>query len=168
MPDPDPDLAEWDAPPQTIAEMRVQKLVDAYAHGRIRCKKDIERLAKACGSGAKVFVVEKLARSDNIKTRIGQEVQFRALAMVAQRLDDINEMAKTKGWAFKALAQIATIIPVGGVSITQNTLVDARISGSTASVQASARQFWERVRAERSGMKLIDVASEPAEIKEGV
>lgn len=152
MSEPEPD--GWEEPPQTLGEKSDMLLADALAHGRIRCKRDLERLARTIQRP--LYVVERKARSHKVKALMGEEIQYRALCHVAQRLDKIAKIADTKGWAWKALCQIATVIPVGGVSLTQNTLIDARVSGSTASVQASARQFWERVRQERGGLKLID------------
>jgi hypothetical protein len=161
MAEPEPDTDSWEEPPRTLGDQRTEKLVNALAYGLVKCKKDERELARQmCVSE---YVMKNRSRSPKVKQLVAEEVQVRALYMVAQKLDNIAKLADTKQWAFNALCKIATIIPVGGISITSNTLIDARVSGSTASVQASARQFWERVQQARAPMELIEgTAVEPA------
>lgn len=130
-------------------------ICEALATGQLRTARDVKQFAKRFG-----VTEDDMARlkwSPRTIKRVGEKVQALALYAVADALPFQAELAKKNVQAFRSMSQVATVLPVGGVSLSQTILNDNRISGQTESMQAFAKSFWQRVQESRKGgLQLIE------------
>jgi len=143
-------------------------LVDALSEGKIQSQADLARYARALNVGQK-WLSDQMKNAKTARA-VGERVQLRAMYIAATALGPMGEKAKENVNAFRAVCQLATLIPVGGISFQQNLNIDARQGSGMEASNAFARNFWERVR-EAHGAKLslvgpqngaIDAESEPS------
>jgi hypothetical protein len=140
----------------TLGDQKIEALVDALALGKISSKKGIAYYCRLLDCDEQQLY-RKMYKPKIMKAVL-ERIQFRAAYLLAPALDVMGAKAvKGDRQAFKLLSQVCTLIPIGGVSFQQNTIIDARQSGVTEATQAWARSYWERVKEAHGGnLKLIE------------
>ena len=137
-------------------EQFVEAVVDAIVEGKLTCPKDVEKFADKL-SVTEGWVLNVMRHAKTAKSTL-ERVQIKAAYMVAGLLPVMEAKARAGNiQAFRALCQISTVIPVGGVSFQQNVLVDQRQAGQSDATKAFAMNFWKRLKESReTGVPIVE------------
>jgi hypothetical protein len=137
-----------------LSKGRIEIIAHYKAAGRLLEEDDFSQVASTLG--VDIAQIKEWDKSEVVNIRAMQLFQPRAFQSLAKHWDQVEaQMAKGKLPAFRLAAQICTVLPVGGISINQNTIIDARQSGQSDTLKEFARGFWERVQNSRPDLKLV-------------
>jgi len=148
----------------TLGDQKLEKLIEALALGRLSSKKNIEFYCDLLDCD--VSDLYRRMYKPKVMKAVLERIQVRAAYLLAPALDAIAEKARGGNiQAARYLSQVATLLPIGGVSFQMNTTIDARQSGVTEATQAWAHEYWKRVKeAHGANLRLIEaVPVEPAD-----
>lgn len=142
-----------------LSEYSRETMAEYKAQGRLLKKSDYEQAAMLLN--VSVEQIKKWDADDSVNQRAMLKFQPRAFQSLVKHWPKVEQaMMERKSWAFRIAAQIATVLPVGGIHFQQNTMIDARVSGQTDAAKEWAQNWWKRVRESRGEIVEVEDESE--------
>lgn len=138
-----------------LSKGRIEILAHYKAAGRLLEGSDFKTAADTLG--VDVAQIKEWDKSEQVNIRAMQLFQPRAFQSLVKHWNRVEEkMDEGNLQAFRLAAQICTVLPVGGISISNNLSIDNRASGQSDTLREFARGFWERVQNSRPDLKLVE------------